>query len=332
MTTTAPRPCRPALLATTLLRPGARARIAYRNADGESTERLIEVRSRFRSASGATYLRAWCHLRGEERTFREDRVVAVRTVRAAWNAGATSATARTAGATSADAMPVSPWTPNRLARRERERERGGARPGRLVAILAVVAVALLLPAWRRDTVERLERSELVGMPGATEAVPAGATVGRSIPDPATRSLFASADVDGDGLIVWAEVTLFQRRLLATYGYRTNEHALAASEFVGTRGGDCEDWAIVTVGMLAWWGVHAVVGVVESDSGTHAVALVPVPETPRSVGTFTRVGHDGTSTIYVPIDYGEVGGFSTAVRGPWRLTRVYDAAAIVGRRM
>jgi predicted DNA-binding transcriptional regulator YafY len=60
-----------------IIAPGETARILYVNAGGESSERTVSVRSRYTSRAGIAYLRAYCHLRGEERTFRSDRILAV---------------------------------------------------------------------------------------------------------------------------------------------------------------------------------------------------------------------------------------------------------------
>jgi hypothetical protein len=53
---------------------GGLVRIAYTNSYGQSSIRVIEPRRIFRGGNGYTYIRAWCHLRAEERTFRLDRV------------------------------------------------------------------------------------------------------------------------------------------------------------------------------------------------------------------------------------------------------------------
>ena len=53
---------------------GSRVRIAYTDGYGQSSIRVIEPRRIFRGGNGYAYIRAWCHLRAEERTFRLDRV------------------------------------------------------------------------------------------------------------------------------------------------------------------------------------------------------------------------------------------------------------------
>ncbi len=58
-----------------MLVPGRLLRIIYVTWDGQRTERLIEPTNVYASGD-AVYLTAYCHLRGEQRTFRLDRIVA----------------------------------------------------------------------------------------------------------------------------------------------------------------------------------------------------------------------------------------------------------------
>lgn len=59
------------------LRTGTTACLLYVNGNGETSERTITIEHRFTSGRGVTYLVAHCHLRGEQRTFRLDRVMSV---------------------------------------------------------------------------------------------------------------------------------------------------------------------------------------------------------------------------------------------------------------
>lgn len=59
------------------LKPGSTVTILYVNGSGETSERTITVGNRYVSGAGVTYLRAYCHLRQEYRTFRLDRVLGV---------------------------------------------------------------------------------------------------------------------------------------------------------------------------------------------------------------------------------------------------------------
>jgi len=50
-------------------------KIEYTDASDDYSERLIDPLEYFQGRNGCTYIRAYCHLREEERTFRLDRVV-----------------------------------------------------------------------------------------------------------------------------------------------------------------------------------------------------------------------------------------------------------------
>jgi len=54
---------------------GKRYLISYEAESGQRTERQIDLLGISASHGDATCLRAFCHLRGEERTFRSDRIV-----------------------------------------------------------------------------------------------------------------------------------------------------------------------------------------------------------------------------------------------------------------
>ena len=54
--------------------PRTQVRIAYTNGYGEPSIRKIEPIRSFEGRNGYTYLKAYCHLREEERTFRMDRI------------------------------------------------------------------------------------------------------------------------------------------------------------------------------------------------------------------------------------------------------------------
>ena len=70
---------------------------------------------------------------------------------------------------------------------------------------------------------------------------------------------ASADTDGSGDLIFYELEQFQRRLVKIYSYILNSTALLSEEFLAQDGGDCEDWSIVTAGLLQFWDVPAYVG-------------------------------------------------------------------------
>jgi len=59
------------------LPPGTVADVTYENGAGMVTRRCIEVKHSYRSAGGTEYIRAYCRLRGEDRTFRRDRILRI---------------------------------------------------------------------------------------------------------------------------------------------------------------------------------------------------------------------------------------------------------------
>lgn len=54
---------------------GTSYRIWYQSEAGRATERTIDLLRVSRAQDGRVFLRAYCHLRNEERTFRADRVL-----------------------------------------------------------------------------------------------------------------------------------------------------------------------------------------------------------------------------------------------------------------
>jgi hypothetical protein len=55
--------------------PSGRVQICYCNGSGETSTRIIRIQNVCRSRYGKTYIRAYCELRNEMRTFRLDRVL-----------------------------------------------------------------------------------------------------------------------------------------------------------------------------------------------------------------------------------------------------------------
>ena len=74
-----------------------------------------------------------------------------------------------------------------------------------------------------------------------------------------ETLYERADTDGNGCLAWAELSSFQARLARTYAYLSNEPALRPDQFMRSGGGDCEDWALFTCGLLRYWGWDPWVG-------------------------------------------------------------------------
>jgi len=162
-----------------------------------------------------------------------------------------------------------------------------------------------------------------------------------IADPALDELYAGADTDRDGYLCWKEITGFQRRLTARFEYRPNATALRPDEFLARGGGDCEDWALATCGLLRYWGWEAYVGAFFPPEGGdgHAVCLVRWKELPRGFeyyrveeGATTWDGAPVSPGYYVPIDYQVVGGSSNALKRGWVLRHFYTPERIYGAAM
>ncbi|MFW6180494.1 MAG: WYL domain-containing protein [Spirochaetota bacterium] len=120
-----------------------------------------------------------------------------------------------------------------------------------------------------------------------------AGVGRSTPDhgPAglrmetegrtPADLYDRADLDGDGALCWTEIRAFQNRVVYTFEYQENRTALFPEEFLRNGGGDCEDFALFTAGLLAHWGYTAYLGLIHRADRYHAVALAWLESLPPS---------------------------------------------------
>ena len=134
--------------------------------------------------------------------------------------------------------------------------------------------------------------------------------------------------------------MFQEALRDRFAYVSNGTALRPDEFYSSGGGDCEDWALMTAGLLRFWGFDAFVGSLRppDDSSGHAVCLVRLDGEPKGMifypfeesGAFN--GTDVDAGYYVPIDYQHVGSLSSAVGKNWRLRYIYIPEEIYGSTM
>lgn len=444
------------LQAAALTRTRRRVRIEYCDASGELSHRVIEPLRMFTSRYGETYVRAFCRLRGEERTFRLDRIrswevlgagedgsqptglpaavhaepAAVQPESAASAAAPAAAAAVPAAVRAAPLAAATPAAflappqpqPAARPRRGRRLRRAlvwalvlylggrwaleGASPGQSLGELAAAVGGLFvapqpapLPAPAPRSTPRPAplpaRPNPAPQPPAPAPLPrpapppppepvryttltyrgqaiAGATQGgrsawavaslgvsfptlweaqaaisaeafqraTGIDSPELLRLYANADSDRDGALSWAELRSFQRALRAAYAYRSNLPALRPDEFLAEGGGDCEDWALVTCGLLRFWGRRAWVGSIgpAHPQAGHAVCLVPVAALPPGMSGFevaglrTAEGEPVPDGLYVPVDYDVVGGLTNAVEEGWELREMYVPESIYGRTM
>lgn len=344
------------------LTSGDTARILYVNGSGITSERTIDVIGTFSSRDGRRYLRAYCRLRHEERTFRADRVLSVLEV------GGRAATAATTP-TTARAAPTAVARPPAPSPVE-HRSHGGRFFA--VVVIAVIAVVLyaeidragtfapvtvtLTDSRGTTTVARGEKAEFSyrGERVTVRSRALGPTFTRmsnnrtyrgyhdlcvevnselfaeqtGLRDTQLTRLYGDADGDRNGRLSWSEVQRFQNDLWRRYEYQANEIAYSPTMFLSAGGGDCEDWAIVTALLFTFWGHRAYVAGIESDSGHHAVALVPEEELGGGPGTIEYTGGSYSGT-YIPIDYDHVGSFSPAIEGAWHVRTIWLPHRIFG---
>ena len=152
--------------------------------------------------------------------------------------------------------------------------------------------------------------------------------------------YATADLNRNSRLSWDEISVFQRELYRNYAYQANDNALRPDEFIDSGGGDCEDWALVTAGLLEFWGYQARVGSIRSpdNSRGHAVCLVFSLEKPSRhfYYHFSETGQFNGDLVeagyYIPIDYNLIGRLSNAVESGWELRRIYTPEKIYGVAM
>jgi len=138
------------------------------------------------------------------------------------------------------------------------------------------------------------------------------------------------DGDHDGEISWQEIQRFQTALDRTYRYQSNSTALRPDEFMAAGGGDCEDWALMTAGMLQFWGIPVFIGSLASSTGHHAIALVPTTRIPPGAMTIdVPTGGSLRAGSYVPIDYEHVGRLSNAVARRFTVEWIWVPEEIYG---
>ena len=408
---------------------GKSYRILYQSESGRRTERTIDLLRKSRGESGVLYLRAYCRLREEERTFRADRIlraellpcrgpaVRVSPVAAAilaappLPAAAQAASALPAAALPAAASPV-PAAPAAAApaaappaaalprpappepRRPEPPAKAKPTLGGLVGGLlgwgfglvllcsflansgyferfvvsyagsldsgaaaagkaaprpaprpappplpaleeATIAGQVLrtiraggreryeVPALGLSTHNKAEAVSAIRLPRFVEAT--------GLTDPGLLGRYLEADLNGSGRLSFDELEVFQRKTYRDFRYESNLLALRPDEFLAAGGGDCEDFALYTAGLLRFWGWEPYLGSLGPASGGVGHAVCLSYEEGSFPGGFTYfevdgwTAEDGSSLKagrYVPIDYDHVGSLSDAVRSGWKLRSIY----------
>ena len=305
-------------------RPGDLAEVVYENDAGAVTRRRIRVIAVHPSRYGHVYVRAYCFLRGEERTFRLDRF-------REW-APVTPIITPPPHPAPAITPPAPTPAPRPVSGSRRQRGRYGVGSAVAAGIFAAF-IKLIVGGPEPEPPQYHVPPALLAAPvrSSPSAVPALT--------PAKR-MYASADLDRSGHLSWSELKAFQVNLKRTERYLDNGTVLRPDQFLAQGGGDCDDWAVFTAGLLRYWGWEPYVGCFASPSGKegHAVCLVRLNEAPLrftcyTVPDGTRL-QDGTPKpgYYVPVDYEVVGGISNAMGSDWKLEAIYVPESIYDASM
>ena len=163
-----------------------------------------------------------------------------------------------------------------------------------------------------------------------------------ISDPTLLWLYLEADLDGSGRLSFDELEAFQRKTYKQFRYINNDTALRPDQFVAQGGGDCEDFALYTAGLLRFWGWEPYIASFSPGGGSdpgHALCFSyeagSLPGAYRYYRLDNYTASDGTvlkNGKYIPIDYDHVGGLSDAVGPGWKLRTVYIPEKIYGLPM
>jgi len=377
--------------------------ISYTNQSFKTTTRTIDVIRTSRADNGRLYIRAFCHLRGTERTFRADSVIHAEPTNAPPSPPRPPVASRTA---STPVRPIDWETLYSASEKSRSMHSPQARSSgpvstavsrqpsistaRKVAgilVLIVVGFSSIPPVIAKMSgtepspyqggtsstaasvpVKSAPKASPPPKPALEESIIAGYTLRTirsgnmerfEVPElglvttekleavSAIRlpvfvetmgffnadlvSRYLDADLNCSGRLAFEELKVFQSNTFSEFRYEANETALRPDEFLAAGGGDCEDFALYTAGLLRFWGWEPYLGsLAASERSTgHAVCLsfeegsFPQGYTYFEIdGWTTEDGSPLQAGTYVPIDYDHVGSLSNAVGSGWKLRSVY----------
>jgi hypothetical protein len=349
-----------------------RISIDYLDSEGSLTHRTIYPLSRY-MRHGSEYLRAFCSLRGEERTFRMDRIRSWKreTESAQLFPGEPLIVTKKESKFSPLTPKVHPELPaagsqngtSEYLKVTRTSDSSGLwsvivgigiilafsgyaskdRPIKpapiVIPVPAPVTPVVVQP--KTDPAPLAEETPVVpSVPVCGECADRFRSVTR-IDNPSLEAIYAAADYDKNGTLSWRELQIFQNWMKQRFVYRSNELALPPDRFLEEGGGDCEDWALFTCGMLRYWGWDAYLGTAgphrrRRNSSGHAFTFVRVDEVPEGFAWFEVTPREWGFRIpsgkYVPVDYDVVGGYSNAVRGKWIIDGISTPEENYGVRM
>jgi hypothetical protein len=368
--------------------------IVYLDAAGERSERTVDLIAIDLRPEGLVYLRCNCRLRGEERSFRADRILEARRIVPDQTGRKDIEIVCIRRLAEPEAEPTGP------AETAGPRERTGwVLKTFLFCVGAVAGLSMLSPSldWHDLAGELMGNAYQGGIKPSAEATlsaklsskPAplptsyderiGGNTIRSyingglssytvlesgirfntkaaavkhirgnnlyaatgIADPALIHKYLAADLDGSGKLSFTELEAFQKATYRNFSYIDNDYALRPDLFLAAGGGDCEDFALYTAGLLRFWGWEPyIASFAPSSHGIgHAVCLsfeegsIPAAYSYYTLSSWTTM--DGAALKpgrYIAIDYDIVGGLTNAVGKSWKLRSVYRPEAIYGMEM
>jgi len=368
------------------LKPGKNLKIQYENGEGRVTWREIDVIRLYRSGNGRIYIRAFCHLRREERTFRLDRICD-------WVKTETSNDEQIIYVKNPDPKPE-PVTPKKrseykvlvpcliifgsffslfliwsvkesvekyssytstarriyteenilevldeIEKNETEKEEEPEKKPE-VQISRYRGYSIRIEQQGERTVYSVKElgKEFLSLRDAHNEI--NIVLFRNatgIADTRILRMYAEADLDYNGHLSWSEIEAFQKWLYKSFKYFANGTALRPDRFLDEGGGDCEDWALVTCGLLRFWGWNSRVACFAPSEHAfgHAITLV---WSETRIGSYSYYYFSEDQLInrkilkagyYIPIDYQAVGDITNAMGEEWILTDVWKPEEIYG---
>ena len=357
--------------------PSGCVRICYCNGSGQTSTRAIHIQNLYSSRYGKTYIRAYCELRREERTFRLDRILWWESIRSD-TGGQESRPYRTPYKQRPPYHPKPkpkptpapgyfPQTTTSPAFKRKSRKGGG-----FLIFITCIAVFIFIAKYEEIILlledlagyeEPIPDYEFIYTSLVPEPEPAPKPSPTDpLPDPYDRHInrlelrfteltgidhrglfdwYRAADGDRDALLSWQEIQNFQTELYYGYRYFNNERALDPVQFVNAGGGDCEDFALMTAGLVRFWGGRPYIAsfAPEVHGSGHAICLVYSDTLPDfgmyyqfDEPTYLHGGGTAPDGYYIPVDYDNVGGISNAMRKNWILRALYVPEEIYGNYM
>ena len=359
-------------LAVKSIKKGTHYFITYQNNEGDISKRKIKIISFYTSSYGKEYIKAWCYLRNEERTFRCDRIAGITEAKKESVKRVPVPAVKPADQVSAGKQSEKVSVP--IYRTElstgQQINSEPAPGGNLLATIFCFALTFCLfgmmemgpfldyflhtSSYKEESLVYLYSSLIVEK---TEPAVINAAVRRiygsapfsqissgskafrlstGIKNIFLEKFYFSADTDNSNSLSWSEVENFQEKICSRFDYILNETAWSPDIFLKSGGGDCEDWALFTCGLLTYWGIESVVGVlrIKGKNTGHAVCLMYIGNIIPGRGLYYEIDNvcGFKPGVYIPIDYENIGSFSNAVGEDWVLKEMYKPEEIYGKIM